>query len=132
MGDAPSRPTVALTSQQAADLLGVSRPTIKRWIEKGELPAELVGKRYHRLRLDDVLRYREARRRQQYEALAASAVDIDADGDPADVLARLRAVRQATARRGRPAGPTVASGGGSAAVESAAADAAGSRRRRGA
>jgi excisionase family DNA binding protein len=102
MGDKPSRPAVALTSQQAADLLGVSRPTVKRWIQRGELPAELVGKRFHRLRLDDVLRYREARRQRQYEALAATAVEFD--DDPAAVLARLRAARQLPAPRGRPTG----------------------------
>ncbi|WP_323138049.1 helix-turn-helix domain-containing protein [Nocardia sp. alder85J] len=105
MGDETSRPAVALTSQQAADLLGVSRPTVKRWIERGELPAELVGKRFHRLRLDDVLRYREARRQRQYEALAATAVEIDAGDDPEAVLAQLRAVRRTLARPGRPAGP---------------------------
>ncbi|WP_019928395.1 helix-turn-helix domain-containing protein [Nocardia sp. BMG111209] len=135
MGDSLSRPAVALTSQQAADLLGVSRPTVKRWIEKGELPAELVGKRFHRLRLDDVLRYREARRRQQYEALAASAVDIDVGDDPEVVLERLRAVRQASARRGRPPGRTGGSEAATPATESADATPTGgsamSRRRNG-
>jgi len=36
------------TTQQAADLLGVSRPTVRRLIDVGELPAEKVGNR-HRL-----------------------------------------------------------------------------------
>ncbi|MGW4367643.1 helix-turn-helix domain-containing protein [Nocardia takedensis] len=90
--------SMALTSQQAADLLGVSRPTVKRLIEKNELAAERVGTR-HRLRLDDVLAYREDRRRRQYDALAATAVDIDAEDDPTEVRERLRAARKAVAAR---------------------------------
>lgn len=53
--------SMTLTTQQAADLLGVSRPTVVRLIKSGELAAERIGNR-HRLVLDDVLAYREARR----------------------------------------------------------------------
>lgn len=73
--------SMTLTTQQAADLLGVSRPTVVRLIKSGELAAERIGNR-HRLVLDDVLAYREARRQRQYDALAESAMDIDADEDP--------------------------------------------------
>ncbi|WP_216917367.1 helix-turn-helix domain-containing protein [Nocardia noduli] len=90
--------STTLTSQQAADLLGVSRPTVKRLIEKNELAAERVGTR-HRLRLDDVLAYRDARRRRQYDALAATTVDIDSEDDPATVQEQLRAVRRLVAER---------------------------------
>ncbi|MFI8977169.1 helix-turn-helix domain-containing protein [Nocardia asteroides] len=90
--------SMTLTSQQAADLLGVSRPTVIRLIEKNELPAERIGTR-HRLRLDDVLEYREARRRRQYDALAATAVDIDAEDDPEEVRQQLREVRRLVAER---------------------------------
>lgn len=51
--------SMTLTTQQAADLLGVSRPTVVRLIKSGELAAERIGNR-HRLVLDDVLAYREA------------------------------------------------------------------------
>ncbi|HUO38419.1 MAG TPA: helix-turn-helix domain-containing protein [Mycobacterium sp.] len=47
---------MTLTTQQAADLLGVSRPTVVRLIKSGELAAERIGNR-HRLVLDDVLSY---------------------------------------------------------------------------
>ncbi|RMI29923.1 helix-turn-helix domain-containing protein [Nocardia stercoris] len=94
--------SLTLTSQQAADLLGVSRPTVKRLIEKGELPADRVGNR-HRLRLDDVLDYREARRQRQFEALAATSADID-DEDIEETLQSLREARKAIEerRKGRP------------------------------
>ena len=92
--------TMKLTTQQAADLLGVSRPTVVRLITDGMLPAERVGNR-HRLLLDDVLAYREQRRNRQYETLAATAVDIDADDDPEVVRERLREARRVVAERRR-------------------------------
>jgi excisionase family DNA binding protein len=61
----------------------VSRPTIVRLINDHVLPAERIGNR-HRLLLDDVLAYREERRKRQFEALAATAIDIDGDDDPGD------------------------------------------------
>jgi excisionase family DNA binding protein len=79
--------SMTLTSQQAADLLGVSRPTVIKLIERHELPAERVGSR-HRLRLDDVLEYQQARKSRQYEAIEATSIDIDADDDPEVVRAR--------------------------------------------
>lgn len=92
--------TMKLTTQQAADLLGVSRPTVVRLITDGALPAERIGNR-HRLLLDDVLSYREQRRSRQYEALAATAVDIDAGDDPEVVRQRLREARRVVAEQRR-------------------------------
>ena len=92
--------TMTLTTQQAADLLGVSRPTIVRLIDHNELPAERIGNR-HRLLLDDVLAYREQRRKRQYDALAAAAIDIDSDDDPETVRKQLRQARRAVAARQR-------------------------------
>ena len=92
--------TMKLTTQQAADLLGVSRPTVVRLITDGTLPAERIGNR-HRLLLDDVLTYREQRRTRQYEALAATAVDIDAVDDPKVVRQQLREARRVIGERHR-------------------------------
>jgi hypothetical protein len=64
------------------------------------LPAERTGNR-RRLLLDDVLAYREQRRNRQYEALAATAVDIDADEDPEVIRRRLREARRVVAQRRR-------------------------------
>lgn len=92
--------SMTLTTQQAADLLGVSRPTVVRLIKSGELAAERIGNR-HRLVLDDVLAYREARRQRQYDALAKSAMDIDADEDPEVICEQLREARRVVAARRR-------------------------------
>jgi excisionase family DNA binding protein len=89
--------TMTLTTQQAADLLGVSRPTVVRLINDNVLPAERIGNR-HRLLLDDVLSYRDERRKRQYDALAATA-EIDSDDDPETIRKQLREARRAVAAR---------------------------------
>lgn len=57
-----------LTTQEAADLLGVSRPTVVRLIDEGTLPATEPAGSHRRLRLADVLAYREARNTRQSAA----------------------------------------------------------------
>jgi excisionase family DNA binding protein len=62
-----------ITTQQAAELLNVSRPYVVGMIEKGMLPARLVGNQ-RRLPLRDVLAYKadnRAKRLKTLEELAA-------------------------------------------------------------
>ncbi|MGH9010262.1 MAG: helix-turn-helix domain-containing protein [Acidimicrobiia bacterium] len=63
-----------LTTQQAADLLGISRTYVVRLIDDGKLPAHLVGT-HRRLKAADVLAYRARRS----ERLAAARAITDAD-----------------------------------------------------
>ena len=57
-----------LTTQEAADLLGISRPTFVKLLESGEVPFEQPG-RHRRVRLTDVLSYRQRRTTQRRESL---------------------------------------------------------------
>lgn len=58
----------ALTTQQAAEILQVSRPYLIQLLEQGKIPYEKVGT-HRRVRMKDVLRYKEQRDRIRAEAL---------------------------------------------------------------
>lgn len=66
-----------LTTQQAADLLNMSRPHLIKIIEEGHIPFDKVG-RHRRLQAKDVFAYRDARAAARSEALSELA-KADAD-----------------------------------------------------
>lgn len=77
-----------LTTQQAADMLGVSRMTVVRLLDEHELPFEQPStSRHRRIRLNDLLAYRERKRvesRSRLSEMTRQAVedglyDVDAD-----------------------------------------------------
>lgn len=88
--------SLRLTTQEAADFLGVSRPTLVKILESGAIPYEQPG-RHRRVRLVDVLNYRDARRserRATLDQLTREAVEGGFyDGTPEDYAAALKAAR---------------------------------------
>jgi excisionase family DNA binding protein len=68
-----------LSTQQAANLLAVSRPFVTRLVDSGELPSILVGK-HRRVALEDLLRYREERSDSRRRILRNLTADGQAMG----------------------------------------------------
>ncbi|GAA4006441.1 hypothetical protein GCM10022631_17330 [Deinococcus rubellus] len=64
-----------LRTQEAAELLGISRPHLVKLLDEGQLPSWKVGT-HRRIRLDDVLTYREQRMAARLQALQELA-DLD-------------------------------------------------------
>lgn len=70
---------VQLTTQQAADYLGYSRPTLVKLLERGEIRFTKIG-RHRRVMLRDLLSYEESARNERLNALNEMAGDSVANG----------------------------------------------------
>jgi excisionase family DNA binding protein len=90
---------LTLSTQEAADLLRISRTTLVRLLETGAIPFEKPS-RHRKVRLDDLLEYRRRQRSQAELALADMVADTERlslyDADPAEVKAALNAARRKT------------------------------------
>ncbi|NDK91524.1 helix-turn-helix domain-containing protein [Gordonia desulfuricans] len=69
-----------LTTQEAADILGITRPTLVRLLTDNEIPFTTPG-RHRRVQLTDVLAYQQRMRTQRAEALTELAAP---DPDPTE------------------------------------------------
>ena len=63
---------VRLTTQEAADFLGISRPTLVKLLESGAMPFETVG-RHRRVQLGDLIDYQEKEHAHRRAVLAQAA-----------------------------------------------------------
>lgn len=84
-----------ISTQQAAEILGVSRPTVVRLIKDGDLRAHIPGAKRRRLLLADVLAYREElyARRNQFIAESSASYDDIEPSDITELLAEARRTR---------------------------------------
>jgi excisionase family DNA binding protein len=93
--------TQRLTTQEAADFLGISRPTFVKLLEGGEIPFEQPG-RHRRVFLSDLLAYQQKRQTDRHATLnrmteEASEAGIY-EGSPEDYAAALKVERKRLAR----------------------------------
>lgn len=68
-----------LTTQEAADLLNISRPTFVKLLQDGELDYEMRG-RHRRVRLSEVLAFQESLRSDRTDALDTMQEQSQTDG----------------------------------------------------
>lgn len=61
-----------VTPAQAAPLLGMSRPQVRKLIDRGLLESRKVGT-HHRVKLDSIRRFKEAERKRSLDAMAEFA-----------------------------------------------------------
>ncbi len=86
-------------TQEAAELLGISRPTLVRLLEDGEIPYDKPS-RHRRLQLSDVLEYRDRSHSHAKETLDFMTAEASSlglyDDDAESYVEALRAVKGAS------------------------------------
>lgn len=80
-----------ISTQQAADLLGLSRPTVVKLIDDGELEARVPGAERRKLRLADVLTYKAELHSRRTKFIAATSEGRSDDVD--DLVRQARRAR---------------------------------------
>ena len=71
--------TQRLTTQKAADFLGISRPTLVKLLDQEKIPYDQPG-RHRRIMFSDLLRYVEQRREERTAALDRMTEDASSAG----------------------------------------------------
>ena len=86
-----------LTTQEAADFLGVSRPTLVKLLEDGAIAFERPN-RHRRVRLQDLIDFQQRRRAERRAALNQLTEEAGElglyDGTPADYATALKSARR--------------------------------------
>ena len=86
-----------LTTQEAADFLGISRPTLVKLLDQDKIPYDQPG-RHRRIMFSDLLRYVEQRREERTAALDRMTEDASSagiyGGRPEDYAAALKRARK--------------------------------------
>lgn len=94
--------TQRLTTQEAADILGVSRPTLVKLLEEGKIPYDQPG-RHRRILFTDLLAYREQQHADRRAVLDQMTEDASAAGlygwSPEDYAGALKRARRRVAER---------------------------------
>lgn len=93
-----------LTTQEAANFLGISRPTLVKLLETGQIPFERPGAgRHRRLRLQDVIEYQQRSRSRRREVLDQMTAEASSSGlhdfTDADYAAALKQARRRESTR---------------------------------
>lgn len=84
-----------ISTQQAAEILGLSRPTVVRLVDSGAIPAHVPGAVRRRLRLADVLAYRETLHARRNQFISDSSDTFKA-ADTAELADLVKQARRAT------------------------------------
>lgn len=72
-----------LTTQEAADILGISRPTLVKLLERGEIDFTKPGL-HRKVKLADLLAYQQRQRQRRRELLASLTAEAAEAGEYSD------------------------------------------------
>ncbi|MGC2939906.1 helix-turn-helix domain-containing protein [Brevibacterium sp. FAM 24638] len=94
--------SLTMTTQQAAEILGVTRPTLVKLLDEGRIPFAKPNS-HRRVRLADVLEFKEQRKAEQHAAIAEMSDYVDVEEGREQALARMKKARKIVANRRRSA-----------------------------